>query len=124
MHDNAPSSFVSEDTDTSVTSDNHNFLRSIGLIYQSKVHMLCQAYDLYAKGVSKANQILSDLQHNEDFMKFIHDPSLDGNQPSINMFVYQPVKHVRDLYTVIKDIFMNTSHDSSDYNSLKQVVEG
>ena len=124
MHDNAPPSFVSEDTDTSVASENHSFMLSIGLIYQSKVHMLCQAYDLYAKGVSKANKILSDLQLNEDFMKFVHDPPLEVNQPSIKMFIYQPVKHIRDLYQVIQDIFLNTSQDISDYNSLKQVVEG
>ncbi|XP_045191341.2 uncharacterized protein LOC123548240 [Mercenaria mercenaria] len=124
MHDNAPSSFISEDdTDTSGSSDNHNFIQSIGLIYQSKVHMLCQAYDLYAKGISAANQLLSELRRNEDFVRFVRDPPLEGNQPSISTFIYRPVQHVRELYKVIQEVFSNTSTDSSDYNSLKELVE-
>lgn len=125
MHDNAPSSFISEDdTDTSGSSDNHNFLQSVGLIYQSKVHMLCQAYDLYAKGISAANQLLSELRRCEDFVRFVKDPPLEVNQPSISAFIYRPVQHIRELYKVLQDVFHSTSTDSPDYNCLKQVVEG
>ena len=125
MHDNAPSSFISEDdTDTSASSDNHNFIQSIGLIYQSKVHMLCQAYDLYAKGISTANHLLSELRKNEDFVRFVRDPPLEGNQPSISTFIYRPVQHIRDLYKVVQEVFTNTSNGSSDYNSLKELTEG
>jgi regulator of G-protein signaling 3 len=125
MHDNAPSSFISEDdTDTSASSDNHNFIQSIGLIYQSKVHMLCQAYDLYAKGISTANHLLSELRRNEDFVRFVRDPPLEGNQPSISTFIYRPVQHIRELYKVVQEVFTNTSSGSSDYNSLKELTEG
>ncbi|XP_052222379.1 uncharacterized protein LOC127838592 isoform X1 [Dreissena polymorpha] len=126
MHDNAPQSFTtsSDDTDASSSTENSSFLQSIGLIYQSKVHMLCQAYDLYAKGISAANQLLSDLRRSEDFVRFISVAAVPDGQPSISAFVYRPVQHVRDLYRVIQDIFHNTSLDSSDYNCLKQVVEG
>ncbi|WAR30627.1 RGS3-like protein [Mya arenaria] len=125
MHDNAPQSFTmssEDDTDTSGSSD--GFMRSIGLIYQSKVHMLCQAYDLYAKGISAGNQLLSDLRRNDDFVRFVREPSLESNQPSISSFIYRPVQHVRELYKVIKDLFANTAPNSPDYNSLKQITEG
>lgn len=124
MHDNAPSSFMSDDTDESASSDHHNFVNSIGMIYQSKVHMLCQAYDLYAKGLHQANQVLSDLQKREDFMRFIQDSPLEGRQPSIGQFIHRPVQHIRELYRVLQEIFLNTSQDSEDYDSLKQIVEG
>ena len=126
MHDNAPTSFTTseDDTDTSGSSENHNFIQSVGHIYQSKVHMLCQAYDLYAKGISNANHVLSDLRRCEDFVRFVQEPALEGGQPSISSFIHRPVQHVRDLYRVIQDVFLNTPSDSSDYNSLKQVVEG
>lgn len=126
MHDNAPSSFTTseEDTDMSGSSDSQNFIQSVGLIYQSKVHMLCQAYDLYAKGISNANLVLSDLRRCEDFVRFVQEPPLEGGQPSISSFIYRPVQHVRELYRVLQDIFLNTPADGPDYNSLKQVVEG
>lgn len=33
--------------------------------------MFCQAYDLYAKGITSANKVLSDLSASEDFIKFV-----------------------------------------------------
>ncbi|KAJ8300366.1 hypothetical protein KUTeg_021885 [Tegillarca granosa] len=104
MNDNVPS-MMSSDTDISTSSESsQNFLQSIGMIYNSKVHMLCQAYDLYAKGLSETNHILSQLMRNSDFSKFI--------------------KHINDLYLVLKDIFTSTQEGSQDYKGLKQVVEG
>ena len=86
--------------------------------------MLCQAYDLYAKGLQQANQVLSDLQKTEDFMRFVQDPPLEGRQPSISQFIYRPVQHIRELYRVLQEIYLNTSQESEDYSNLKQVVEG
>ncbi|KAK3593735.1 hypothetical protein CHS0354_013632 [Potamilus streckersoni] len=121
MHDNIPS-MTSDDTDTS--ADSHHFVNSVGLIYQSKVHMLCQAYELYAKGISEANKLLSDLRKSEDFIKFLSKPSLKGRQPSINTFIFRPVQHIRELYQVLREIFINTAAESTDYSCLKQVAEG
>ena len=86
--------------------------------------MLCQAYDLYAKGLQQANQVLSELQQTGDFRRFVKDPPLEGMQPSISQFIYRPVQHIRELYRVLQEIYLNTSQDSEDYGSLKQVVEG
>ena len=86
--------------------------------------MLCQAYDLYAKGLQQANQVLSDLQKSEDFVRFIQDSQLEGGQPSISQFIHRPVQHIRELYRVLQEIYLNTSQDSEDYDNLKQVVEG
>ena len=126
MHDNAPQSFTtsSDDTDMSGNSDNQSFIQSIGLIYQSKVHMLCQAYDLYAQGLSAANQLLSNLRRSEDFVRFVKEPSLEVGQPSISAFIYRPVQHIRELYRTVQEVFTNTSPDSPDYTALKIVTEG
>lgn len=33
--------------------------------------MLCQAYDLYARGLAGANQVLSEVRKSPEFVKFI-----------------------------------------------------
>ena len=70
MQDNMPSAY--SDTDTSQSTDGStNFVNAVGLIYQSKVHMLCQAYETYASGLAEANAVLSDQKRNQDFMRFV-----------------------------------------------------
>ena len=86
--------------------------------------MLCQAYDLYAKGLQQANQVLSALEKTDDFSRFVQEAPLEGRQPSISQFIYRPVQHIRELYRVLQEIYLNTTQDSEDYDSLKQVVEG
>ncbi|KAL3872127.1 hypothetical protein ACJMK2_040079 [Sinanodonta woodiana] len=121
MHDNVPS-MTSDDTGTS--ADSQHFVNSVGLIYESKIHILCQAYELYAKGINEANRLLSDLRKSEDFIKFVSNPSLKGRQPSISTFIFRPVQHIHELYQVLREIFLNTAAESTDYSCLKQVVEG
>ncbi|XP_069120607.1 uncharacterized protein [Argopecten irradians] len=123
INDNRPS-MLSSDTDGSLNSaDGQNFMNFVGMIYQSKMHMLCQAYDLYAKGLDEANNVLSDLRSNTDFMKFLKDPIQDSRQPSISAFICRPVQHINDLYQVLREIFINTPADHHDYKQLKQVTE-
>lgn len=33
--------------------------------------MICQAYDLYARGLAGANQVLSEVRKSPEFVKFI-----------------------------------------------------
>nr|XP_022327199.1 uncharacterized protein LOC111126682 isoform X2 [Crassostrea virginica] len=121
IHDNMPS-FCS-DTEGSFTSSEGGHSFSIGMIYQSKVHMLSQAYDLYSKGLGEANELLSDLRKSTEFVKFVRDPPLEPQQPSISTFLTRPVHHIREMYQVLQDIFINTTNDDSDFKGLKQVVE-
>ncbi|XP_071096723.1 uncharacterized protein [Haliotis cracherodii] len=123
MQDNQPSMYSDTDDD-SQSSESGHFLTSMGLIYQSKVHMLCQAYEIYAHGLSDANGVLSDLKRNEDFIRFVKNPQLLSGQPSISAFIYRPIQHVKELYQVLQDIFANTRSDSHDHITLQQVVDG
>lgn len=123
MQDNMNSSDT--DTSTSVSSDNgHQFVQHLCMIYQSKVNMICQAYDLYARGLAGANLVLSEVRKSPEFVKFIKEPQLQKNQPSISAFIYRPVRHINELYQTLKEIFLNTDNQSRDFQGLKQVVEG
>ncbi|XP_061165285.1 uncharacterized protein LOC133174226 [Saccostrea echinata] len=121
IHDNMPS-FCS-DTEGSFTSSEGGQNFSIGMIYQSKVHMLSQAYELYSKGLGEANELLLELRKSTEFVKFVKDPPLEPQQPSISTFLTKPVHHIREMYQVLQDIFINTLNEESDFKGLKQVVE-
>ncbi|XP_064616351.1 uncharacterized protein LOC135480446 [Liolophura sinensis] len=124
MQDNAPSCSDTDTTSSQSSMDGTNhFVNSIGMIYQSKIQLLCQAYDIYARGLSNANKVLSDLKRCQEFQKFIQDAD-DGRQPSIMAFIYRAAQHIRELYQVLRDVFENTRPDSRDFYKLKRVVEG
>lgn len=53
----------------------------------------------------------------------LQDPPLEPQQPSISTFLTRPVHHIREMYQVLQDIFINTTNDDSDFKGLKQVVE-
>ncbi|KAK6196036.1 hypothetical protein SNE40_001339 [Patella caerulea] len=122
MQDNSPSMYT--DTDDTQSSEGSHFYQVMGLIYQSKLHMLCQAYEIYAQGLSNANGVLSGLKRNPDFMRFVKEPALTPGEPSISAFIYRPIHHLKELHQCLRDIFTNTSTASDDYPSLKNVVEG
>ncbi|PVD28313.1 hypothetical protein C0Q70_10900 [Pomacea canaliculata] len=81
-----------------------------------KVQMLCQAHETYALGLRKANRVLSELQHNHDFVRFVKEPALEPGQPSISAFIFRPLQHIRELFVVLQDIFLHTPPQSLRYS--------
>ncbi|XP_025112214.1 uncharacterized protein LOC112574971 isoform X2 [Pomacea canaliculata] len=88
-----------------------------------KVQMLCQAHETYALGLREANRVLSELQHNHDFVRFVKEPALEPGQPSISAFIFRPLQHIRELFVVLQDIFLHTPPQSPDHATLKQVIQ-
>ncbi|XP_055896512.1 uncharacterized protein LOC106061993 isoform X2 [Biomphalaria glabrata] len=124
MQDNTSS--VDSDTEDSQSSESSMFPNSVALIYQSKVHMLCQAYESYANGLASSNTLLKELRKNRDFMSFVKDtPSEDGQnfgQPTISAFINRPVQHIQELCMVLSEIFAATPLHSPDFATLQQIV--
>lgn len=72
MKENMPSlDNADSDDEDDFQSDEAHFTSSIGMIYDSKVQMLCQAYTMYSDGLSRSLQLLSELRKSKDFSKFI-----------------------------------------------------
>ncbi|PVD28170.1 hypothetical protein C0Q70_10755 [Pomacea canaliculata] len=122
MQENSPSVWSLSDDDSQSSGSSH-FATSIALIYQSKVQMLCQAHEMYALGLREANRVLSELQHNHDFVRFVKEAALEPGQPSISAFIFRPLQHIRELFVVLQDIFLHTPPQSPDHATLKQVIQ-
>ncbi|KAH9500272.1 hypothetical protein Btru_073594 [Bulinus truncatus] len=124
MQDNTSS--VDSDTEDSQSGESSMFPNSVALIYQSKVHMLCQAYESYANGLANSNTLLKELRKNRDFMSFVKEPATeDGqsfNQPTISAFINRPVQHIQELCVVLSEIFASTPLHSPDFATLQQIV--
>ncbi|PVD27996.1 hypothetical protein C0Q70_10573 [Pomacea canaliculata] len=88
-----------------------------------KVQMLCQAHEMYALGLREPNRVLSQLQHNHDFVRFVKEPALEPGQPSISAFIFKSLQHIRELFVVLQDIFLHTPPQSPDHATLKQVIQ-
>lgn len=121
---NAPSCSSTETDDTSQSDVDSPFIQSVGLIYQSKIHMISQAYKLYAQGLSDADKTLQDLRKNPDFKKFLQESVSQNVKSSISAFIVRPSQHIKEMYQTLREIFANTNRDASDYANLKQIVEG
>lgn len=112
IQNNIPASESSSDSDSSTSSTATDTAQHIGKIYQSKVAMFCQAYDLYAKGITSANKVLSDLSSCEDFIKFVRNCSLESTEPSISSFIYLPVQHIVRVYNILHQILLSVDDSS------------
>ena len=47
---------------------------------------------MYAEGLSEANQVLTELRQNSEFVRFLKEPPLSPGQPSISAFIFRPVQ--------------------------------
>ncbi|XP_052093008.1 uncharacterized protein LOC127729311 [Mytilus californianus] len=107
IQNNIPASESSSDSDSSTTSSSATeTAQHIGKIYQSKIAMFCQAYDFYAKGITSANKVLSDLSTSEDFIKFVRNSTLEAGEPSISSYIYLPVQHIVRVYNILQQILV------------------
>ena len=89
-----------------------------------QLHMLCQAYEKYANGLSRSNSLLRELRGNQDFMNFIREPCSDSafSNMTLSTFINRPVQHIQSLYSALGDLLTSTSPDSADFSPLQQIV--
>ncbi|KAL5011950.1 hypothetical protein ScPMuIL_010501 [Solemya velum] len=120
MQDNIPSMTSSSDTDTSV-NDGRQFINSVGFIYQSKVQMLCHAYESYAKGSRDALRLLSELNKSPEFVKFTRN--LSGDDFDITTFIQTPLKYIQELSKLVSQVSKHTSINSEDHLVLEQLAD-
>ncbi|KAL5012141.1 hypothetical protein ScPMuIL_010692 [Solemya velum] len=124
MKGNMPS-FDNSDSDDEddFQSDEAHFTSSIGMIYESKVQMLSQAYVMYSDGLSRSLQLLSDLRKSKDFSKFIKNSPSSCKVPSISGFLSKPIQHIQTVLQGIREIYSNTESVAADFNGLLKVVQ-
>lgn len=103
-------------------------------IWSTKINRICQICSgmlfihstyyidkqIYKLTLTKCKCI---IKHWLKFYNYLQEPPLEPQQPSISTFLTRPVHHIRELYQILQDIFMNTSNEDSDFRGLKQVVE-
>ncbi|CAG2190156.1 unnamed protein product [Mytilus edulis] len=126
IQNNIPASESSSDSDSSTTSSSATeTAQHIGKIYQSKIAMFCQAYDLYAKGITSANKVLSDLSASEDFIKFVRNSTLESGEPSISSYIYLPVQHIVRVYNILQQIlvFIDDASLSSTMHTFRSCID-
>lgn len=109
---------------TDGTTDNRRLtIRTLSSVYLSKVDSVCSAYESYCPGVMNALHYLASMKRsNPELYVYLKKASLD-DKFTISAFLQKPIEHIKELVLTLQRILCYMEATSSDYSSLKQVVQ-
>lgn len=109
---------ISQDDSTLI-----NMFFTVGKLYDNKLRMSCEAFDLYLNGIDKSFQLLTCLMNSNqeansnmsipNFSKFLFD-SQDDIEMDLKTFLLLPLYYVRDIYLFLKKIKSMTPKATED----------
>jgi hypothetical protein len=99
-----------------ISQDDSNFMdvfNSIGKLYENKMRMSCEAFDIYLNGVNQAFTLLDNLIRTINFSKFIQDSEDDINM-DLRTFLILPLKYINSIYTCLELIRDKTKNKTNN----------
>ncbi|KAL4231417.1 hypothetical protein ACF0H5_008995 [Mactra antiquata] len=122
--DNLPSYTPSdEDTDTSFMVET-DLTGCIGMIYLSKLTMICGAYVMYSKGLTNAATLLSNLEKSDQFCGFLLNVPNEGRDITICDFLNRPIHHIQEIYGLLQMISTTTMPHSEERDMFCDILRG
>ena len=100
--------------DDSILLDMFN---TIGKLYENKIRMSSEAFDIYLNGIEKAINLLNQLNANSNLSKFLSEAK-DDIDMDLKTFLLIPIYYVNEIVQCLNKIKDNTSPVSSDYQFL------
>lgn len=107
---------ISQDDSTLI-----DMFNSIGKLYENKMRMSCEAFDIYLNGLNIAFNLLDTLLKSVNFNKFLQD-SKDDIEMDLKEFLLLPLKYVEQVYECLKEIKKYTSRASCDHIALETLI--
>ena len=104
---------------------------TIGKLYENKMRMSCEAFDIYLNGVEKAFDLLHSLmnssfastaQNKENFANFLKESQEDIDM-DLKTFLLLPLYYVGDIHLCLKKIREGLPSRNSDYICLSSLIE-
>ena len=83
----------------------------------------CQAYEIYASGLSHASKVLARLEMSEQFRHFMLKTA-DKNDLRLCEFINRPLRHIQELTGILRTIIDTTYPSSPDHTAFSQIVHG
>jgi hypothetical protein len=108
-----------------------DMFNTIGKLYENKMRMSCEAFDIYLNGIDSSFGLLFDLINMNcsanpsipNFSKFLCDSQEDIDM-DLKTFLLLPLYYVGDIYVSLKSIREKTSANNSDFMCLTNLLNG
>lgn len=100
--------------DDSILLDMFN---TIGKLYENKIRMSSEAFDIYLNGIEKSIGLLNQLSLNSNLNRFLSEAKEDIDM-DLKTFLLVPIFYVNEIVDCLNKIKDNTSPISSDYQFL------
>jgi len=98
---------------------------TIGKLYENKMRMSCEAFDIYLNGIRKSFQLLVSLADESssatNFAKFLSESQEDIDM-DLRTFLLLPLYYVGDIYESLKVLQEKTQPDTNDYVCLGNLL--
>jgi len=103
-----------------------DMFNTIGKLYENKLRMSSEAFDIYLNGVTKSFELLTNLSKKSDkkgyFNKFLAESSDDINM-ELKTFLLLPLFYVVSVFMSLKLIKSKTPTDSMDFQCLVKLLD-
>lgn len=102
-----------------------DMFNTIGKLYENKLRMSSEAFDIYLSGVLNSFDLLKTFSKKSDkrFSKFLVDSNDDINM-DLKTFLLLPLFYVTTIDKSLKAIKEKTSTESTDHESLNKLING
>jgi len=102
-----------------------DMFNTIGKLYENKLRMSSEAFDIYLSGVTKSFELLTSLSRKSDkkgyFNKFLLESSDDINM-DLKTFLLLPLFYVVSVFRSLRLIKSKTPTDSMDFQCLVKLL--
>ncbi|CAH1786293.1 unnamed protein product [Owenia fusiformis] len=99
------------------------FVDTVGGTYVHKIQVLCDAYEIYSRGLRRAESLLADLKKYNEFNTFLQEQDSFNQKLMLEDFIRQPILFIRQFYRQINVIASSTAELHYDFIDLDNVVQ-
>jgi hypothetical protein len=96
---------------------------TIGKLYENKIRMSCEAFDIYLNGIEKSFNLLISLiknnSSNKKFNKFLYDSKTEMD---LKTFLLLPLYYVSNIHKLLKQIRTKITTTNCDYVPLTNLI--
>jgi hypothetical protein len=111
---------ISQDDSTLI-----DMFATIGKLYENKMRMSCEAFDIYLNGIRKSFDLLGSLVDSRqiNFSKFLSESQEDIDM-DLKTFLLLPLYYVGDIYERLNVLKERTLPNTNDYICLTNLLHG
>ena len=99
-------------------------IQPLGRIYNTQLLTMCESYLSYFRGLSAADNLLSQLLQRAQFVQFLNQKLPGVPEVRLDVFLQAPQKHLQNLVYIIDEIASAVDAEKDEFTPLLHVQKG